>query len=411
MDISRRRLLGSLGATAAVSGGAGCTFGRGEECATVEDSLETTVADGSSVGIDPLADAWPMRYNDAGGTGYTDGAGPRRDVEHRRLFTGEGGFFPSIVVGNGRVYVTSRRAELLAIDPTDGSVDWRYDQLDAGGSTAAVTDDLVVVVSRNGLHALDATGGEQRWRLEGPQFSGEGIVLVEDDTAYADTWEQTLAVDVATGEVNWRIDAPHLGAVADGRVFLNDWGRLRAVDASDGRTLWQLDEARSEDAVAVRDGTVYISSSGDTHFGDVPARVYALDAADGSEQWQFRTDPTGSFRSPAIAPDALAMGSYGGDVFVLDREDGRQRWCANFGRWDVAAPAIGDDALYVVTGDVVQARRLEDGEPLWTKLVDEDQVFSREERDFYHQQALVDGFLLVVGYGPQGLVIDAFLEQ
>lgn len=351
-----------------------------------------------------------MRYNDAAGTGYTDRSGPQRDVEHRRLFTGEGGFFPSVVVGNGQIYVTSRRAELLAINSLDGSVDWRYEQLDAGGSTAAVTNDLVIVGSRNGLHAIDATTGEQRWRVEEQQFPEEGLVLVEDDTVYADTWEQTLAVDVATGELNWRIDAPHLGAVADGRVYLNDWGRLRAVGADDGRILWQLDESRSEDAIAVRDGTIYISSSGDTHFGDVPARVYALDATDGSEQWQFRSDPTGSFQSPAIAPDAVAMASFGGDVIVLDREDGRQRWCADFGRWDVAAPAIGDDVLYVVTGDVVQARRLGDGDTLWTKLVDEAQLFSREERDFYHQQALADGGLVVVGYGRQGLVVDAFVE-
>lgn len=63
--------------------------------------------------------------------------------------------------------MTSRRAELLALDPVAHAVVWRYDGLDSGGSAAAVAGDrgLVLVVSGNGLHAVDATTGDRRWPL------------------------------------------------------------------------------------------------------------------------------------------------------------------------------------------------------------------------------------------------------
>lgn len=183
-----------------MSGLAGCVFGRGETCPAAEDSLDTTV-DTTQTSLDPLDEAWPMGRNDAAETGYADGAGPQRDVEHSRLFTGAGSFHPSVVIGNGRVYVTSRQAELLALDPVSGSVDWRYEQIDSGGARAAVMDDLILVTSRNGLHAVETTTGGQRWQLD-EAFDGEQNLLVDDGTAYASTQGEIVAADIDTGEVN-----------------------------------------------------------------------------------------------------------------------------------------------------------------------------------------------------------------
>lgn len=410
-DVTRRRLLRSVAGAAVAGGVAGCTFGRRESCRSARE-FESTVSGGGRVGIDPPSGAWPMRYNDAAATGYTEAAGPQRDVERRRVFAGEGSFFPSVVVGDGRLYVTSRRAELLAVDPA-GGVEWRYERLAAGGASAAVLEDrgLVLAASANGLHAVDAATGDRRWLLEGPTFARDGVVLAEGDAAYANTWEEVIAVDVETGEERWRVDAAYLEAVADGRVYASVEPGIRAVAAADGRPLWRNDEVEGPGAVGVRDGTVYVAGGGQWgHLYDDPGRVDALDAADGTRQWEFRSDETEHFRSPAVAPGAVAVGSVYRHLYVLDPDGGDRRWCAEFGPRGLEAPAIGDDAVYVVAEDVVQARRLDDGEPLWTHRVDPDERLDREALDFYHHQALVDGVLVVVGLGRRGLVVDAFLE-
>ena len=413
METSRRHLLRSLGAATAAGAVAGCPLRDGESCRSAADSLETTVADGDRPGLDALEGAWPMRYNDAGATGYAAEAGPRADVERRRVFEGGGSFFPSLVVGGGRVYVTSRGAELLALDPAGPGVEWRYDRLDPGGSAAAVAADrgLVLVASGNGLHAVDAATGERRWLLEGPQLAPDGVVLLADDTAFASTWEAVVAVDLETGERRWRADGAYLEAVADGRVYASVEPGVHAVDAADGSTLWRNEDVEAPGAVAVRDDTVYVGGGGEWgHLYEDPGRLEALDVADGSERWTFRSDETEHFRSPAVAPDSVALASVYRNVYVLDREGGERRWCADFGPRGFEAPAVGDDALYLAAEDVVQARRLDDGDPLWTYRVDADERLDRDVGDFYHHQAVSDGVLFVAGLGRRGLVVDAFLE-
>lgn len=413
MDITRRDLLRSIGAATVADGAAGCTLGYRDQCRSAVDSLETTVAAGDRSNLDALDGTWPMRYNDAAATGYAAEAGPRAGVQRRRVFAGEGSFFPSLVVGDGRAYVTSRRAELLALDPVAPAVDWRYDGLVSGGSAAAVARDrdLVVVVSGNGLHAVDASTGDRRWLLEGRQFAPDGVVLVADDSAYASTWEEVLAVDLETGEERWRADGAYLEAVADGRVYASVEPGVHAVDAADGSTRWRNEAVEGPGAVAVRDDTVYVGGGGEWgHLYDDPGRLEALDVANGDRRWTFESDDTEHFRSPAVGPERVAIGSVYRNLYVLDREGGERRWCADVGPRGLQAPAIGDDALYLVAEDVVQARRLDDGEPLWTYRVDTDERLDRDVGDFYHHQAVSDGVLFVAGLGRRGLVVDAFLE-
>lgn len=404
MDSSRRHLLQSLGATTVISGFAGCTWDPrddlfGNECRRSEDSFESMINESSGRDLDPFDEAWPMRHNDAAGTGYTDRAGPQTNVERVRLFNEEGfGEIMSAVIGNGKVYVTdSNWDELVVIDPTQGEIEWRYEQLADGGSTPALADELVLVASENGLHALDAMTGERRWHNDTASFDA-GVLIAEDDVAYASTRgdrSEIVAVDITTGETVWRINGQHLAAVADGQVYFGE--ELRAVDTADGSDLWHVDDVNSRTTVSVRDGTVYAGTL---------RIVYAFDAEDGSQLWRFRGGPE-AFQTPTIAPDAVALGTDtthdgGGNVYVLDSEDGSERWCANFGDRNVTAPTIADDIVYLAAEGVVQARQLNDGEPLWT---------GRDNRLQYTHQALSGGSHVVVGQSRRGQVVDAFVES
>lgn len=412
MDAFRRRLLQFLSAPTVGSAVAGCPAGYRNPCTRAEDSLDATVPE-STGGVGPLSDAWPMRHNDAGTTGYAAASGPERDVERRRLFAGPGSFYPSVVVGDGRLYVTSRAGRLLAVDPAEPRVDWRYDEVSEGGATAAVADGLVLVAARNGLHALDAATGDVRWRRD-EQFDAEELLLVADGTAYAATPDGILAVDVATGEVARRITAESLGAVADGRLYLATGNGLAVASVDGGPILWR-DEEVEGDAVAVSDGTAYVAGGAQWgHLREDPGVLEAFDAADGTRKWTFDSEKTQGLLAPAVAPDAVVVSDgYGSTVHVLDRADGQRRWCANFGSGHVTTTVVTDDVCYVIAGAAVQARRLEGGEPLWTHRTPSEEQLGAEgdEPEFYHQHALVDGVLLAAGYGRPGVVVDAFVER
>lgn len=412
MDASRRKLLQFLSAPAVGSALAGCPAGYRDPCTRAGDSLDATVP-GSAGGVGPVSDAWPMRHNDAGTTGYAAAHGPTRDVERRRLFAGPGSFYPSVVVGDGRLYVTSRAGRLLAVDPTEPRVDWRYDGVSEGGASAAFADGLVLVAARNGLHALEAATGDVRWRRD-EQFDAEELLLVADGTTYAATPDAILAVDVATGEVNRRVAAESLGAVADGRMFLASGGGLVVASVDGGPVLWRDDEVEG-DAVAVGDGTAYVAGGAQWgHLREDPGVLVAFDAADGTRKWTFDSEETQGLLTPAVAPDAVVVADgYGSTVHVLDRADGQRRWCASFESGYVATPVVTDDVCYLVAGAAVQARRLADGEPLWTHRAPAAERLGAagDEPEFYHQHALVDGVLFAAGYGHPGVVVDAFVER
>lgn len=68
---------------------------------------------------------------------------------------------------------------------------------------------------------------------------------------------------------------------------------------------------------AVVDGTVYVGSH--------DATVYAIDATDGTQQWQFETEGV-VFSSPAVARGRVYVGSRDTNVYALDAETGGRHW-------------------------------------------------------------------------------------
>lgn len=99
----------------------------------------------------------------------------------------------SVAVGNGVAYVgvdTDDGDRLLAVDATDGSLQWETDvavsELE-GVSPPAVTGDMVYVPAEGGeLVGVDRSDGTIRWRFSGDQeFQNWSAVAVVDGTVYA----------------------------------------------------------------------------------------------------------------------------------------------------------------------------------------------------------------------------------
>ncbi|ELZ52292.1 pyrrolo-quinoline quinone [Halorubrum distributum JCM 9100] len=90
------------------------------------------------------------------------------------------------------------------------------------------------------------------------------------------------------------------------------------------------------------DDTVYI--------GNFDGRVYALDAGDGTKQWEFQTDGDVS-SSPVVADGIIYVATWNDDhIHALNVSDGTERWRFQIdAAWSAAAVVNG--TVYVGSRD------------------------------------------------------------
>ncbi|TKA11826.1 serine/threonine protein kinase [Actinacidiphila oryziradicis] len=148
-------------------------------------------------------------------------------------------------------------------------------------------------------------------------------------------------------------------AVADGTVYIGSWDhKVYALDAATGTQKWaHTTDGLVDSSPAVADGTVYI--------GSYDGKVYALDAGTGTQKWAHTTgDGVGS--SPAVADGTVYIGSYDGKVYALDAATGTEKWTHTTGG-PVASPAVADGTVYIGSRDhKVYALDAATGTKKWT---------------------------------------------
>jgi outer membrane protein assembly factor BamB len=93
---------------------------------------------------------------------------------------------------------------------------------------------------------------------------------------------------------------------------------------------------------SVADGVVYVGS------GD--GRVYAIDAATGTQRWAFTT---GAYvaPSPAVAGGTVYAGSKDGNLYALDAGTGALKWIFPAGMAIEGSPTVADGVVYFGTWD------------------------------------------------------------
>jgi outer membrane protein assembly factor BamB len=82
------------------------------------------------------------------------------------------------------------------------------------------------------------------------------------------------------------------------------------------------------------------------YFGSAGARVYALNAKDGSVIWSYKTGDSAK-SSPAVAGDRLVIGNLDNSVYCLNANDGTLIWKVKTGFETDSSPAIIDDRVYI----------------------------------------------------------------
>ena len=133
-------------------------------------------------------------------------------------------------------------------------------------------------------------------------------------------------------------------------------GKVYALDAADGSELWSFPTGGSCSVGAVVDGVVYA--------GSADHKVYALDAADGSEIWSYTggrgREEYNAINEPVVVGGVVYVGAEDGKascpphtactfkLSALDAADGSELWSsAYFDSPVTSPPAVVGGVVYL----------------------------------------------------------------
>lgn len=232
------------------------------------------------------------------------------------------------LVHGGVVYVSTSYyggGTITAVDASTGEELWEFNGEDtsAPASTPLYADGTIYYMTTESgtndpdtfIYALDPSSGSLRWRYESnglggqPPAAGSGMVFFQGEE------DDYIAIDSLSGEKRWESDGPIDAApiYSAGMVVLTGRdGTVTVLNASDGSQLWARDGFDGGEAglghaggpyAAVSNGVIYIT----TYEGE----LFALRLKDGEELWQ--ASPGVQLEgSPSVAGEIVYVGVRGG---------------------------------------------------------------------------------------------------
>lgn len=270
----------------------------------------------------------------------------------------------------------------------DGGADaaalrWRHDLGDLVWATPAVNGDVVYAGSDDdGVFALDAATGNQRWRFttgpckvkrkigpEGARCDVDGIAIAPDGTLYASS--DGLYAIAPDGTLKWKFSpsGAHCAstpAIADdGTIYVGCQDDTLYAVTPTGQKKWDLrmgDDVDSSPAVGA-DGTIYVGSD--------DKKLWAI-APDGAPRFTLVTQ--GPLRSsPAIGADGtIYIGSFDGQLYAA-MPNGIVRWTYRTADRIASSPIVDADGVIVFGSEDDRLYALEpDGRLRWSFQLDGD---------------------------------------
>ncbi|OVE84176.1 PQQ-binding-like beta-propeller repeat protein [Natronolimnobius baerhuensis] len=294
--------------------------------------------------------------------------------------------------------------------PDEVRVDWSFPVNRIGHTAAKSTPrptpdgETVLIASDTGaIHAVTPEG-ERLWTLEtgaGNSLGFHGTPAIVGETAYIGGYDGACyAVDIPTGELLWRTSAREFGgsiaigsspAYIDGTLYLlaeysnPASGALWELDAETGATTWSDDDIwgmpHPSPAINCEAGRLVSGSNdGVVYCWEFPSleRAWTFqaggeDGPDGDEMagGQFHLGAEIKGTTP-VYDGAAFVGSWDGNFYRLDLEDGTEEWAFDTGRVIMSNPAVDpEEGVVYVGGDDnhVYALEAETGEELWSANV------------------------------------------
>jgi outer membrane protein assembly factor BamB len=192
------------------------------------------------------------------------------------------------------------RSFVYAVDPESGKEKWGI-RVDGSNITAPLAAKGLVFFAvqepapltspsnRLTLYAIDAAGGQIKWKFGADRGYGTAQLLIADNAIYFRTEKNLLALELETGRQIWSyqadeirpnldLDQQHLYVVTRKDSFFGPANTIRALALTTGQEKWSQALSAGGYSRLVQDGVVYAGEGA----------LNAIDAATGKKLWSFK---------------------------------------------------------------------------------------------------------------------------
>ncbi|MBN2498532.1 MAG: PQQ-binding-like beta-propeller repeat protein [Deltaproteobacteria bacterium] len=274
-------------------------------------------------------------------------------------------------------------------------------------STPLVVDELIVFGSEGGtLHAVDRKG-QARWRYSIP--SGEIFSHPQTDgklVFFGATNQKFYALDMS-GQVRWQFAARERiksdPTVSEGVVYTSSYdGHIYALKADSGKLVWQFpaEQDKKDKPADKAEG----AAEGEKAKGDKPADDKPADDKPEGDKAAEGKEPSGpgafSYAAPVIRDGVLYVGNLDGSFYALNTADGTLKWCFKTGGGITSTALVEGGTVYFGSkDDHVYAIDSATGTKVKWKFKTTDDVLSSPQ--------LVDGVVYIGSNDKNLYAIDA----
>ncbi|EKY3222738.1 outer membrane protein assembly factor BamB [Cronobacter dublinensis] len=255
------------------------------------------------------------------------------------------GFFsrnrPALLSGGvtavgAHVYVGSEKAQVYALNTSDGSVAWQTKVAGEALSRPVVSDGLVLIHTSNGmLQALNESDGAIKWtvNLDMPSLSlrGEsapasafGAAIVGGDNGRVSAvlmqrgqmiWQQRISQATGATEIDRLSDVDTTPVIVNGVVYALAYnGNLTALDLRSGQIMWKRELGSVNDFI-VDGGRIFLVDQSDN--------VLALNVEGGVTLWTQTQLLHRNLTTPVLYNGSLVVGDSEGYLHWMDTDNGR----------------------------------------------------------------------------------------
>lgn len=186
---------------------------------------------------------------------------------------------------------SSHRVTLYAINAAGGQVKWKLGaKKKFGTATLLVADKTIYFSTDTSLVACELETGHQLWSFSADEISGN--LQADDHHLYMVTHKDSFwgpkdtlhGLALTTGQEKWsRGLNARIAMVHDGVVY-TDGEQLHAIDAATGKELWSFKGTGRESARLISGGRIFLTSPTVSYFGTKrldQGYLYAIDAKTG----------------------------------------------------------------------------------------------------------------------------------
>ncbi|WP_455425387.1 outer membrane protein assembly factor BamB [Dryocola sp. LX212] len=241
-----------------------------------------------------------------------------------------------VTVDGAHVYIGSEKAQVYALNTSDGSIAWQSKAAGEVLSRPVVSDGLVLIHTSNGqLQAMNETDGALVWtvNLDMPALSlrGEsapsvafGAAIVGGDNGRVSAvlmkqgqliWQQRISQATGATEIDRLSDVDTTPVIVNGVVYALAYnGNLTALDLRSGQIMWKRELGSVNDFI-VDANRIFLVDQSD--------RVIALNAEGGVTLWTQSDLLHRNLTAPALYNGYLVVGDSEGYMHWINTDDGR----------------------------------------------------------------------------------------